>query len=189
MPNLYEVVTDWAFENSPGGNTVMYFTEGSADISFLRASLETMYESVADRLDSLTRYTIRTSGNVKDSATGLLTDAWADGEARTGLGTAVGEPVPNASQVLLQWRTEAIVSGRRLRGRTFIPGLTSLAVVSGHLGSTALADFTDAAEQFVEDCAGQFVVWHRPVGGAGGSVAPVTTASVWNELAVQRGRR
>lgn len=189
MVTLTEIPVRWASENSPGGTNYLYFGPGGATIPFIRASIATMFTSVAARLDSLTTWTVATSGDQLDDATGTLVGAWADGTARTGTGSASGQPVQNQSQILLRWQTNAIVNGRRLRGRTYVPGASSLTADAGQVASAAQAAFTTAANQFVTDCAGQFLIWHRPVGGLGGSSSAALSGSCWEEFAVQRRRR
>jgi len=189
VADLHEVPVRWTLENSPGGTNYLYFKQGTANIAFLRASIATMLTAVNDRLDSLTTWTVGTSGDIVDDVTGTLTGAWSEATARTGTGSVSGQPVQNTSQILLQWHTGIIVNGRRLRGRTYIPGASSGASDAGQVAAATVADFVAAQATFISDCATQFAVWHRPINGAGGSSQSVLTGSCWNEFAVQRRRR
>lgn len=189
MADLYEIKTFWSAENSPGGESIMYFRDGTATLDFLRQSINVMYTSVATRFDSLTTWSVAQSGNIVDEATGTLVDEWSSGNDYSGNGSASGQPVPNEAQLLIRWNPQVIIGGRRLKGRTYVPGLSSLAMDAGHVSSAVVGDFQAAAEQFIDDCATQFVTWRRPVEGAGGASASVITASIWNEWAVQRRRR
>lgn len=188
MANLLEVTTTWTAENAQPGTTVMYFFE-VGDIAALRADLDAMYTAFADRLDTLTTWSIATSGNVLDEATGTLVGDWAEPTAQTGAGLASGQPVSNAAQALLQWRTGVVVNGRRLRGRTFIPGIAQQALDGGQLSAATQADMAAAAQAFAVDPDVSLVVWHRPSDSGPGEAHAVTTGSVWNELAVMRKRR
>lgn len=189
MPSLYEIKTFWTAENSPGGESIMYFRDGTATVENLRFRLEEMYSACATRFDNQTTWTIAQSGNVVDEETGTLVDEWANAVDFSGAGSSSGQPVPNQAQLLIRWNPQAIVNGRRLKGRTYIPGLSSLTMDAGQVIAGAVTDFQTAAQDFLDEVNGQFVVWHRPTGGTGGRAESAVTASVWNEFAVQRRRR
>ena len=189
MPSLYEIKTLWTAENSPGGETIMYFRDGTATLDSLRGRLEQMWADCAVRFDNQTTWTIAQSGNIVDEATGTLVDEWASGTPYSGAGSSSGQPVPNQAQLLIRWNPQVIIGGRRLKGRTYVPGLGSLSMDGGQVIAGVITDFQTAAQDFVDDCNGQFVVWHRPTGGTGGQAASVVTASVWEEWSVQRRRR
>jgi hypothetical protein len=74
-------------------------------------------------------------------------------------------------------------------GRTFIPGLTTAAVAEGVLDAGEAATFSAAAAALYGDVNSTFVIWHRPVGGAGGSMHVVTSSSIGTQFAVLRSRR
>nr|CRY94864.1 hypothetical protein [uncultured prokaryote] len=92
--------------------------------------------------------------------------------------------VPNAAMALIRWRTGVFTSGRELRGRTFIPGLTDTAVdATGNLATAAAGTLQSAADTLVSTS--DFAVW----GSTTAQAATVTSASVWSEFAVLRSRR
>lgn len=188
MADLSEIITDWTFENGKAAQTVMYFAQGGDPIADQRTDLGVFWAACEPYLDSLTEWTIRTSGDVLDSATGVLIGDWSEATARTGTGNLSGTPVPNSANILIRWATGSVVSGRRLRGRSFIPGSSSTANDGGHLGSAAIAAITTAANTFAS-AGNNFGVWHRPIQSAGGTFVTVNGASVWEEYAVQRRRR
>lgn len=96
--------------------------------------------------------------------------------------------VPNAVQGLIRWRTTAVVGGRFLRGRTYIPGMSQTTVfASGVMNTNGSGPLNAGAAALI--ATGLFGVWHRPEGGAGGVFAPATSSGVWREFAVQRRRR
>lgn len=188
-----EIITEWT---SPGDSpklSVMYFDEAPT-IASQRTALAAMWGTVDNSLATLCAWRIRTEGRVLDTATGALTGFWNEGTAQAGAGTSPTTTVADATQLLIQWLTNTIVDGRRLRGRTFVPGLPTSAVTAGNLASGIQTAVDAAADTFVASGAG-FQIWHRPTPGAGGappsggSAAAVTGASVWNELAVLRKRR
>lgn len=185
---LQEVLIDWQSENARPGLSVMYF-KSTASISTVRAALDTMFTAVAARLDSLTTGTVRTSGKIIDETTGTLTGFWNDPTAATWVGTASGQPVSNPDQALMQWRTNNVVNGRLLQGRTFVPGLAFTALDAGQLSAATVSAFQTAQAAFLASIPGDMVIWHRPNGGAPGSFFAVNSGATWNELAVQRRRR
>lgn len=186
---VYEVLVDWTAENCQPGLSVMYFDESGIAIGTARTAIDQLYTDVAARLDSLTTWTVRTSGKILDNTTGTLTGFWSDATAATGTGTLSGIPVPNASQVLLRWRTTSIINGRLLQGRTYVPGLGTGSLDGGQLSSAAQTAFQTAQATFLATVAPDFVIWHRPNGSDPGTIRNVESGATWNELATQRRRR
>jgi hypothetical protein len=90
------------------------------------------------------------------------------------------------------WNTGAIVNGRRVRGRTFLGPLDNSCLQNdGTLSSSSIthanalgAAWTDAGLTTTLSC-----VWHRPVGGTGGSNHEIISATVRDKFAVLRSRR
>lgn len=186
MPS--ELLTAWQTAGGEAGLSVM-FVEPVTDMAATRAALAALYTGIEDRLDTGTTWTIATSGRVLDPTTGALTGEWSEPTSQTGQGaTTTGTNVADATQALIRWNTGAVVNGRFLKGRTFIPGLSTSALSDGALSSATQTDFLTSLSTFLAAGAG-LGVWHRPTSGAGGSFHLVTAASVWSELAVQRGRR
>lgn len=185
---MFEVLTDWQSENSPGGLSVMYFDD-SSNISNVRNAIDSLFTGVQARLDSLTSWSVRTTGKIISPVSGTLTGFWSDAAPAVGTGTLSGQPVSNASQVLMQWRTDQVVSGRLLQGRTYVPGLSTGSLEGGQLSAAAQASFIATQLVFLAATDVNFVIWHRPKEDAPGAAYPVVNASTWNELAVQRRRR
>lgn len=118
-----------------------------------------------------------------------------------GMGGA-GNQLGRATQGLLQFFTEGIVSNRRVRGRTYIPGPT-VAQTSGNGQPSASYQTTlgTAYEDNLQDVlvrdTNAHVIWSRPIpvgdpsGRAprSGSAHTVTAWSTWGEFGVQRSRR
>lgn len=166
---------------------VMFF-DLSATIASQRLALSTFLGAVDGSCDNSWSWTIRNTGRELDDASGTLTGAWSTGISYTGVGNNATEPVADATQLLYQWHTGAIVNGRFVRGRTFIPGLTSSIMVNGNVNPGNVTSFETLGTTFVNDSA-LFGIWHRPISGSGGSFHNATSCSVWAELAVLRRRR
>lgn len=189
MTNLREVLVNWTTVAGGGFLNVLYFND-TDPIATQRQALGTMLTSIQSQLTTGTSWTVATSGRVIDDATGTLVGDWNDGTARTGAGTVSTSGTPDATQVLLRWRGTAVINGRRIQGRTFIPGLGGSNVAGGNLSPGAQGIIQNALTTYANTGL-QHLLWHRPVNGAGGSshgFGPAG-ASVWPELAVLRRRR
>jgi hypothetical protein len=89
----------------------------------------------------------------------------------------------------IEWRTDAVVAGRRLRGRTFIvPLLAGAYDVQGTLSTATLTALNTAATNFRDTSvftACQPAVWSR----THGILADITSSLTPDEAAVLRSRR
>lgn len=182
-----EIIVDWTGPGAGGKLSVLYFDDAVA-VATQRTSISTMLTSISDRLDNAVAWTVRTVGRELANASGALTGEWTESTARTGTGTLAGQAIPDASQALMRWNTGAVVGGRFLKGRTFIPGIEVGQITDGNLSALCISDFNLACGTFAGDANG-FSIWNRPVNGGGGQLHPVVSGTVWNELAVLRRRR
>nr|CRY97397.1 hypothetical protein [uncultured prokaryote] len=186
--DLNEVLVDWSVENTPGGLSVMYFAkETELAIQEQREQIGGLYFYVKSYLAGNTTMTVRTEGRVVDSETGMLTGSWTDATGQSVTGTG-GDPVPNVCQGLIRWNTGQVVNGRFLKGKTYVPGLASAAMMDGEVLPACQTAFAVGLDSQIGSGFGP-VVWHRPKDGAGGEFRIATTGSLWKEFAVQSGRR
>jgi len=126
-----------------------------------------------------------------DPATGAIT-ATTPYTPWTLTGLSGTDYLPPANQALLSWGTDAVISGRRVRGHTFLGPLpTAAAGSNGQLTGLYLGRFQAIANKWIDNgLTDTFaVVWHRPVGGAGGTAEDITSAVARSKLAVLRSRR
>lgn len=184
---IRQILTTWQTPASSDGVSVMYFESGLS-VNAQRNALAALWAEIGNGLSNQIRWTVPSEGVEIEDSTGTLTGTWSDGIPLSDVGEGAAQPVPDASQILLRWRSETVVNGRFLRGRTFIPGLTVSNMVSGNIGTTALGVFQAAVTDFIAEPSG-LVIWHRPNGASPGSHDVATTGSVWSELAVLRRRR
>lgn len=138
--------------------------------------------------------TISVSGDVDviTAATGLITNMLAVPPPAVIQGFGGGQATSQATAGNLRLSTGTFVAGRRLRGRIFISPLATSAVESDGTATVqfAAAGFTAANAILLNlEPGDQWVVWHRPKLGAGGSVGPVISASLADRLAVLTSRR
>lgn len=110
---------------------------------------------------------------------------------QTGTGALGGELAPFVSQALVRWRTNGIVNGRSLRGRSFVPGLTTTSADDGRVIAATQATINAAAAALILDANSTLVVWHRPSGpgATDGNSATVVTGTCWSQYASLRSRR
>lgn len=182
-----EIITRWTAPGMGESFTIMYF-DSALSVADQRLALGGCLTDWQGALTNDVRYTIETEGRELSDATGTLTGFWSDSTVYTAVGTTIDDRVPDASQVLVRWLTPDIVGGRRIQGRTFVPGCSEGATTDGEMTPTGLTYFQNGGDDLVSAGVG-FGVWHRPVSGSGGSFHVADTCTVWNELAVQRGRR
>jgi hypothetical protein len=103
----------------------------------------------------------------------------------TGTGTDTAEMLPFASQVSIRWRTGAVIGGRELKGKTYIPGLCTASLDDGLLDSGAQAAIQTAADNLIGDVNSSFVIWSR----VHAQQLLVAAATVDSDFAVLRSRR
>lgn len=187
MPNIRQILVDWTTINGSGKVSVLYFESGIA-VATQRTALQTFLTAVKAHLDNSVSYVIRPNGIEVDDATGTLTGAWSETSGKSGVGGGGGEPVADATQMLMRWKTSTIVNKRFLQGRTFFPGLATSNLVNGNLNGATGTAVQTAGDAFIASAAG-LVVWHRPIAGSGGLHDAVSTCQPQGELAVLRRRR
>lgn len=104
-------------------------------------------------------------------------------------GGGSGEPLPPATQALIQWLTPGIVNNRRVRGRTFYPALTEASSVNGIPGGSMLSGMSAALSAYITPSSVIPVIWARPAPGRPGTIHNVDSAFIWTKFAVLRSRR
>jgi hypothetical protein len=198
MPREIEVF--WTTTSGSGKVSVFNFDPADS-VASQRAALDAMLAGFLGALHNSTFYLVSPAGREWNDATGELVGAWTDTTPYDGFGTVTGEPVAEASQVLIQWQTGDIADGRFVRGRQFIPGCSNVNLEDGELETTIRAALQGNAQGLITAAVG-FGIWHRPKyvpadpPGSGpsvlerpGSFHAATSASIWSEFAVQRKRR
>lgn len=99
-------------------------------------------------------------------------------------GTNSDDVLPQATQLLVRWRTGQFIDGRELRGRTFIPGyVQGASSAAGEVATTTQGTVNTAAATLVGNS--DFGIW-SPTNAV---FATATSGICWTEWAVQRGRR
>jgi len=185
MAQIRKIPVQWTGLTGLPGYSVFY----SPTATDATASLVAFFNAIKGLVPSSLQWQVPASGDTLDDATGLLTGTW------TGAGAGVvggsGGTVSYAGGVgaWVNWRTNAIVDGRRLRGRTFLAPLTSACFdSSGTIATAQLATLQTAAT--VLAALGGTVIWSRPVvGGRAGSSSVVVSGDVPDQATALRSRR
>lgn len=187
MADMNEIIADYSGPGSGGKLSVFHFQAG-ADLADQRQAIADLLGAADAFMDNAYSWSVRQSGRVLNDVTGGLVDEWADAGTLTGTGASVGQATADSTQALFRWGTGAVVGGRFLKGRTFLPGLESNSFTDGNLSSTVQAGLNSAAIGMAGSGVG-FCIWHRPKTGSGGTTRLVNSGSVWAEAAVLRRRR
>nr|CRY97479.1 hypothetical protein [uncultured prokaryote] len=188
MAEMREVLTTWTSTNSKVGTSVMYFDPEMASAEDCRQALFLAWSTLKVDLTGGTSFSVATEGRLIEASTGTLTGAWSAGTPATVPGTGTGSPVPNASMLLVRSETGIIRNGHRVRGRTFIPGLSTNFTSGGEI-TTGVQTLVNNAFDLDFILAAAPVVWSRPGPKGPGLAVPVVSYSAWRELAVLRRRR
>jgi hypothetical protein len=103
----------------------------------------------------------------------------------TEAGDSVGLPLPYATQGAVQWNTDVFTGGRRLVGRSFLPGFTADTLESDGTPTAGTLTGIDTAANALVGGTPAFCVWSRTHGVA----ASVESWTVRNAFWVMRSRR
>lgn len=186
MATLMELRTVWVgVAGSPYYTTLRAFHGNDLTPEAFSDAWDACLTARAVDFPSFISATIESELRLIDSVTGDLTGT----EVTTGntfAGSSSGDPLPRASQALIRWSTPAIVAGRRLRGRTFLPCIIeSFNTVNGKPDASLLSAWATNLSTFISACQGELCIWSP----THGSVANVTGGVLWDEWAVMRSRR
>lgn len=206
MARIARVTVDWTgFVGSPGYTNFMFMLDGEFDWTLPAAQAAT---TVIDNFLSGIRSTLPPTATTKtrqtveeiDSETGELMAFWTVNSAAAGIGTSAGG-YSAAAGACINWATDGIRDGRRVRGRTFIVPLGGAALgTDGTIDTAELTTLQTQASALV-NLVGQPVqlaVWGRPIKGQilpvpiedrPGVVFPVVSATVPDKTAVLTSRR
>lgn len=185
---IYQVRTE--FTGTQGGpflNTLYFGTVGGTAQQAVTAA-GTFWGAVdADMANNLTWATLAEVDTLNEVTGALLaTDVTTP---VTGTGADASNQAAFATQGLIRLSTDEIQNGRRVRGRIFVPGMTTANEAEGLLDAAVITSWNTAIAALIADATSTLNVWHRPVNGAGGAQATVTGGSTSNQFAILRSRR
>lgn len=191
--DIYRITARWAGFNGAPGYSAFHFATGGglvSDVNQVAERVRSAFGAVSFLLPAGVTINIEPEAEIIDSDTGIISafeplDPPAE-VSGTGSGTYSAP-----SGAVVNWRTNDVRFGRRIRGRTFLVPLSSASYQSdGTLNPESLSDLNDFGNALVGgDLDSEFGVWSRPRNGAGGVFATATSFSVPDKVAVLRSRR
>lgn len=190
---IYRVTARWTgFTGAPGySNFHFQGSTGAPDLAPAAAAVRNMFQDMQVHLPSTLRINVSPTIEIYDDASGQLTGYETLATTPAVVSGAATGPYAGPSGAVINWITNTVTQGRRLRGRTFIvPLATSAYDSSGTLTTGALTDINTGASRL--SGAGfslGFGVWSRPTAGGTGAFGEVVGHRVPDLAAVLRSRR
>lgn len=175
MAAIERIRVNWTgFIGGPGVST-FYAT----DAGTLVPQIRTFFNALITQLTAAVKIDVDNVGDVIEAFTGELEGGWTTGVQAQVVGTAAGN-YNAVSGALVQWKSDTVLSGRRLRGHSFIVPLASAGYdASGQILNTSRTLMKTAAAALVTASAGNMLVYQRPrkAKPADGSVKAITERS------------
>ena len=185
MSNLWRVRTALSGGSGSAQVSTMFFDQAAGLTAQGAANaVHAFWVTVADNMSSSYTAQVELAVEDIDIATGKPTGVTA---VTAGLvtGTQSADPLPWATQALVSWRSGTFVSGREVRGRTFIPGMVETLNSSGVPSGSIFASINGAASTLAGDSNSSLCIYSRKKAAVG----IVTSGSMWTKWAVLRSRR
>lgn len=186
MAQILRMRTAWTgVQGTPLLSTHYFERVDSGSAASAADAVAALWTGMESCIDNALDWTVEPFVGVIDSATGTLVGVDSIAGGNSGSGASSSETLPFASQGLLTLATGAVVSGRILKGRTFIPGPCEGNNDHGVPDSTYLSTLSAAANDMLTSPDATLLVWSR----AHGVAHEVVTYDPWNQWAVLRSRR
>lgn len=200
MVQMLKVTAKWAgFPGAPGYSN-FYFRDFSVSETPTQAEAQGavnrvngFFGAIADRLPPSVNVTVQSEIQVIEATNGDLVTAYNVPVPTAIPGTAAETRYSGPTGIVVTWRTQTVVRGRRVRGRTFlVPVSNACFQADGTIEPTTHDDIAIAASALASASdTPDLGIWSRPTSktATDGSFAPVTVASVPDMAAVLRSRR
>lgn len=200
MAKIARVKMRWqGFIGSPG-YSIFHFRDFAgadpitSDAEACIDKVDAFAEAIKSKLPNVASLQVQSDVEVLEDTTGelqyILTGTPAAAHAGGG---AFGSPYAAATGAVISWRTDAVVRGRRLRGRTFLVPLAGSAFEgNGTLDAGSITAFTTAATALSDSTSlADLCIWARPSapGATDGQTGLVNGFSIPDMSAVLRSRR
>jgi hypothetical protein len=167
----------------------MYFQDDALELGDLLTGLDAFWHAIvtggstsSQGLVTGTTITLEPDVPIIDSATGGIVGFETISETHQYVGNGTAEPLPPATQLLIEWQTGQVVGGRRLRGRTFIGCLTEDHSTNGVPASGFAGIVSGAATTLSAESMQVYSATHHETHG-------ISSVNVWSQFAVLRSRR
>lgn len=163
-----------------------WFFDGSAGTQLQAATaVRTFLNSIAAQFRNSITWTFDPVVDTLSEA-GALLSSTAISPPATVTGSGTGDMLPPATQGRVIWQTGSIVNGRRLVGRTFIPGMIQGTQTSqGQVQPATITAVNTAANTLATAASTSMVVWSR----AHDVAVDITSGAMDSEFSVLRSRR
>lgn len=169
---------------APYLSTMFFFGSSSSEANSAASAVGTFWYNLRGSMNGSLTYTTETDVAQIDPATGTLLDIFVVSPF-TGSGTLESEILPPTTQGLISWGTGAIVGGKRLQGRTFIPGATESSNSNGVPDTPYKYNLDNAAVSLLGDIDATLAIWSRK-NGTERAVTGGSAAAYWAELRSRR---
>lgn len=161
-----------------------YFANNGADAQGYIAPVGNFMQGISAAIRGDVTMTVEGQVALIDSANGEI-QGLGSGSAVAIVGADVEDPLPTSNQVLFNLNTNVFVTGRQLRGKFYMGGLTTFMSADGVPNPAGTPGLLGAMNELITLSDEQLVVWSKTTG----QVAPVVGASIMPQFAVLRSRR
>lgn len=190
---LVQVTAEWTGFNGGPGYSTFHFDALTpmADVGGIQSRVANFFFEARSLLPTDVTVSVSPTSEVIDSESGELLEYVEIDEPLDSYTGAASGGYSGASGAVVNWNTQTVNRGRRVRGRTFVVPLSGDSYDNvGTLTNQALTTLRSAAGRLMGDEGDpDFVVWSRPRAGTGGALAPVVSYRVPDLAAILRSRR
>lgn len=187
MVDVSRVQAVWTGAGVTGPSMSVFHTIGLG--GDLATEIRALYQAIRDAIPTAMSITVDGAGESYDSVTGEFKGIWTmTTPPAVVTGNNTGSFAAGAGGRFV-WTTNGVTNRRRVRGSTFVVPLGNNAFNTSGGVQLGTGTGTTAAAAFVAATAGEFVIWTRPVGGAGGKVSEVVSGRMATEPTSLRSRR
>lgn len=191
MASMVRITSRWdGFPGSPGYTNLLTRPNGGG----VAAAAQTFADDIHDFWNTVNGYlpaavtvTIVPTYQVVDDVTGNVTSEGTVATPPAAVTGNSGAIYAGNAGAAINWSTDTFIDGSRLTGRTYLVPFTGCFETNGTLSAAAIAAIAAAGQALVDANQG-LLVWHRPVGGTGGSSSDAVSATVRDRAAILRSR-
>lgn len=170
MVDIQRIVVQWSGLNGLPGESVFYGLAGST----ANADIKAYFTAIQSVFPAGLSWVIPGSGDLLDVASGHLTGSWTNAGGGGTVAASGAAAYATGCGTWVTWQTSLIPAKRRLKGKTILAPLMNSAYTNGAIVSGNVTTLQNAANTLVTGA--KTMIWHRPVGFAGGVATNPTAA-------------
>lgn len=193
MSAIQRVQVQWTgFQGAPGYSVLHNFTSGDPQGGNLfHDAVDAMFRAMSPVITSDVVLQVEDEWQILESSTGVLEGVEATTNPKTDINAGGIGAYSTPVGAVINWGTDTIRNGRRLRGRTFVVPLVGSAFGSdGQLTTDAQSTLQGAVTGFIGTFGIEPIVFGRPGPlGNDGVFGPITSGRVPRLAAILRSRR